>query len=169
MPSPTCTQQTQSQPINVSPLTLEARSSPLKAASPKGHHLAIAVRSPARHSSAARHRTGVRLQNHTSQAPSSPPDKPHMHFTQCQNPQPHQQPNQSSSNRPLSHKQQQRSTSQTILHSPTPPSQRRCSTQQPQRACIDWLSSRLQPASNKYGVSQTRNSPLKAASPKGIT
>jgi hypothetical protein len=159
-PSPTCKQQIRCQPNTQQP--------PQSSIS-KRHHLAKTVVSPARQSAAARHSTGVNLHNRTSQAPSYPLDKQHMHFTQYQNRQPHQQPNQSSSHRPLSRKQQQRSTSQTILLCPTPPSQRRCSTQQPQRACIDWSSSRRQPASNKYGVSQTRNSPLKAASPKGIT
>ena len=127
-PSPTCKQQIRCQPNTQQP--------PQSSIS-KRHHLTITVVSPARHSAAARHSTGVILHNRTSQAPSYPLDKQHMHFTQYQNRQPHQQPDQSRSHRPLSHKQQQRSTSQTILHSPTPPSQRRCSTQQPQRVSFD--------------------------------
>ena len=121
----------------------------------KRHHRAITVVSPARQSAAARHSTGVILHNRTSQAPSYPLDKQHMHFTQYQNRQPHQQPNQSSSHRPLSHEQQQRSTSQTILLCPTPPSQRRCSTQQPPRACFDMYVSRRQAAHNKHRVSRS--------------
>ncbi len=50
----------------------------------KRHHLAITIPSPARHSAAARQRTGVRLQNRTLQVPSSPPNKPQIRFTQHQ-------------------------------------------------------------------------------------
>jgi hypothetical protein len=50
------------------------------------HHLAISVPSPARHRAAARQRTGMQLQNHTShpQAPLSRNNAPKPHNQQSQ-------------------------------------------------------------------------------------
>jgi hypothetical protein len=124
---------------------------PQSSFSKKHHHLAVIIVSPARHSAAARHRARMSLQNRTSQANLSPPDKPHI-----------AKPKTASATQSikfaspaLTHKQQQRSTSKTILHSPIQPSQRRCSTQQPPRACFAGSRSRRQPAHNKHRVSRS--------------